>query len=483
MEAAPPNLPPVPKISPSARLSSGRPQSLNWPLLALLVFLAGLVPIIVGFSLYFEFLGDESAPNDTDLLARAAPVPEEENGLVQLCTLNGTLLDFSAFATRSYKESVDLEAILNGDEHDDVLVDSFLWQARPALASLDNILVLPHFEIPKVQTLNKQLAETPYAVDVRQVLELSALRARQTGDFNLAVTEIKRLRRLATRFSENETDLVNLFTAGSLDERAARAARDLLNDPASTPASRAVLAQAWAVPFSWTTAMQRADCGEYRRMIYTFDHLPETISANAHSGDTLEQIPKPLKDWGQRMILQRNRTRREVAAVLRQIQAALDGPYGKIDPSLTKSPHDALAALPTNFPSNLVGEIFVQMTTDMLRHEIASPYLYSTQDRLVQTALAARNYYDGNHALPQTLAALVPEYLPAVPLDPFDGQPLRYNPARGLIYSVGTDLKDNGGSKSVDLPHEAKEYTDPLADKQQPTLVLRFQNSAPAATP
>lgn len=40
--------------------------------------------------------------------------------------------------------------------------------------------------------------------------------------------------------------------------------------------------------------------------------------------------------------------------------------------------------------------------------------------------------------------------LPAVPLDPFDGQPLRYDPTRRMIWSVGPDGVDNGGDEAED---------------------------------
>jgi hypothetical protein len=51
---------------------------------------------------------------------------------------------------------------------------------------------------------------------------------------------------------------------------------------------------------------------------------------------------------------------------------------------------------------------------------------------------------------PQSLAQLTPELLKEVPLDPFDGRPLRYRRlADGVvIWSVGLDGKDNGGRLS-----------------------------------
>jgi len=50
---------------------------------------------------------------------------------------------------------------------------------------------------------------------------------------------------------------------------------------------------------------------------------------------------------------------------------------------------------------------------------------------------------------PESLQELVPEYLDAVPLDPFDGEPFRYSAEKGLVYSVGKNLTDEGGSSMM----------------------------------
>lgn len=54
--------------------------------------------------------------------------------------------------------------------------------------------------------------------------------------------------------------------------------------------------------------------------------------------------------------------------------------------------------------------------------------------------------------LPETLDALVPALLDAVPLDPFDGKPLRYIHPDGdtyTVYSIGTDLVDDLGAAQI----------------------------------
>ncbi len=64
------------------------------------------------------------------------------------------------------------------------------------------------------------------------------------------------------------------------------------------------------------------------------------------------------------------------------------------------------------------------------------------------TALATERYRLAKGRWPERLDELVPDYLPAVPGDPFDGKPLRLRRMDDgiMIYSIGTDGVDNGGN-------------------------------------
>ncbi|MGA2241076.1 MAG: hypothetical protein ABSH11_03450 [Verrucomicrobiota bacterium] len=68
---------------------------------------------------------------------------------------------------------------------------------------------------------------------------------------------------------------------------------------------------------------------------------------------------------------------------------------------------------------------------------------------LATTALAIERFRLAHGRLPENLNELVPQFLSAVPSDPFDGQPLRYpRLAKGyVIYSIGRDGHDDGGQK------------------------------------
>jgi hypothetical protein len=53
--------------------------------------------------------------------------------------------------------------------------------------------------------------------------------------------------------------------------------------------------------------------------------------------------------------------------------------------------------------------------------------------------------------IPDSLAELVPDFLPAVPQDPFDGQPVRFKKrTKGyIVYSIGPNFQDDGGKERV----------------------------------
>jgi hypothetical protein len=80
--------------------------------------------------------------------------------------------------------------------------------------------------------------------------------------------------------------------------------------------------------------------------------------------------------------------------------------------------------------------------------------------RCMLTLLAVERYRRQQGAWPKTLAELTPKLLKAVPLDPYDGKPLRYMevPDGVIVYSIGPDRADDGGR--INRAHPAATGTD-----------------------
>jgi hypothetical protein len=73
--------------------------------------------------------------------------------------------------------------------------------------------------------------------------------------------------------------------------------------------------------------------------------------------------------------------------------------------------------------------------------------------RIVITAIALKRFQLQHGNYPEKLSELTPEFLASVPLDPVDGQPLRYrrnSDGTYLLYSIGENGVDDGGNPSLE---------------------------------
>lgn len=65
--------------------------------------------------------------------------------------------------------------------------------------------------------------------------------------------------------------------------------------------------------------------------------------------------------------------------------------------------------------------------------------------------MACKIYHRQHKKYPDNISELGPNLLPAKPLDPFTGQPLKYHPKKDgfIVYSLGSNKKDDGGRMSM----------------------------------
>lgn len=77
----------------------------------------------------------------------------------------------------------------------------------------------------------------------------------------------------------------------------------------------------------------------------------------------------------------------------------------------------------------------------------SSAHQYAQTRDAALTAIALELFKRRHGDYPASLSELTPTFLPRVPLDIFDGSPLKYQVRSGrpLLYSVGTDRKDDAG--------------------------------------
>ncbi len=86
-----------------------------------------------------------------------------------------------------------------------------------------------------------------------------------------------------------------------------------------------------------------------------------------------------------------------------------------------------------------------------LHRFVLTDLAHMTRMRVAGVAIAVEQYRLAGNTLPEQLADLVPTFAPEVPLDPYDGRPLRYRRLEQgyVVYSIGKDLTDDGGKERV----------------------------------
>lgn len=144
---------------------------------------------------------------------------------------------------------------------------------------------------------------------------------------------------------------------------------------------------------------------------------------------------------------------------------ALDSPVPKAIPLLREMEdlQNKAAGNTHPFLDAFKKDRFSLLTTEELQ---VSPALLSelktvAQVRLAVTALAVERWRSAHGGrVPELISEITPNFLSAIPSDPFDGRPLRFKQLEKgyVIYSIGEDLTDDGGKTKTANAADSNHY-------------------------
>lgn len=103
--------------------------------------------------------------------------------------------------------------------------------------------------------------------------------------------------------------------------------------------------------------------------------------------------------------------------------------------------------------------IMVRLFVPATKQVCMSAWHTAARNRQAVVAIALERFFASKGQYPAKLEELVPDFLPAVPADPCDDQPMRYRLTPGgrfSLWSVGLDRKDDSGRVTVDAKGSAK---------------------------
>lgn len=200
--------------------------------------------------------------------------------------------------------------------------------------------------------------------------------------------------------------------------------------------------------------------------------LYESIHADSGFGSVLEAAKMKL-------LFHRNRTTNRFFQAYRETIQELDQPVCVRNFPINEAFEAHINERPMLWhvrSRNPIGKVFGDLLLPSLDKVMRIVALAEFRTRATYLSIALKSYQLDTGQLPEHLSELVPEYLSEIPKDPYDGQPLRYSRDRLIIYSVGTDGLDSGGSNQLFL-HQLPDDEDQDSaeqDELEPTVPLRF---------
>jgi hypothetical protein len=435
-------------LESSVKTAPRSPWHWAWKVLLFLVMIGG------AFALAWFY--DEPPPDDTDLLVTFPSFPENDpdNGFLLLSEA-GELTDVWPNENPAFTDEI-LETIFeNPSQMDLAKAKELMALNESAWAAYQQVWVKPRFYNPK------PLGDAfRWGRALMSYSRLGYLRANilfKEGRTDEALLELEQLADNLSKSREPEGR--ELMVAFLTNLATSRLVRQTLQENCQNLATKKQCLHAMRILDKSENAMSASRFKMVLRMEYMF--IREKMENNGEKlMEELREMKKNgwIKDIPTRFSVKPNALLREHAELLRGRLADYSSdvyvPYSAPPPPKSSIPY-------------FIREWFFGKWLEIEKEPewrgwfkaentaYGSAWSLTIKNkalvRLTQTTLALRAYWlEHDHQLPPTLDALVPEYLPEMPADPFGRSkiPIRYDAERRLLWSIGSDGIDDGGDDS-----------------------------------
>ena len=435
------------------------------------------VPLLMTVWFYIggiEF-GDTSLPDDADLLWTPPVVADEDNAFVAiLATTN--LINCATLGTNSWGK-VDMSFVsgyanintnrdstarrIRADPGAGEKADRILAGNEAFYAAFAKGLERKGFRntLPPISK-EVRFSMLPFHVmgSMSNLWRLKIQREMERGEWSAAVSDVETLHRFGRVVSDNAATIVDLMVGNSIEGMVSGKIQDLVSCGELTASQLARLAElvdadvkaepenvSRIIKAEYSLARAHLDSlspesflSLVRMAFNTMVRLKEicakipgvSLPDDSRSTRAAECLIRAIVRWPGyfRYMLHRKTTQKRLADVAHK---ALKG---EID--------DAASEDGSIFSRNGIGRTFVRNLAFAYQQALVGkdrlrPVFARARTQLVVAAARYRLAHDGE--MPPTLDALVPQYLPAVPPDPWskDGKPFSYDAAAGVVWSVG----------------------------------------------
>ena len=405
-------------------------------------------------ALYARFIArDVPLPEDSDLvLPPRIKIPDEENGFAQLVAIAEAMPDFDYGWLDRFREhplydpaseSLDLRSAQESTWAGSALRERALElfaETDEAFEAVDRVLTLEHWQQPEFSpddSLDRSNA-LGRVIDHSTWLRCDILLMEGRG--RDALGEAVRLIAVGRQVRRSAATLGVFMQGLRFEINGLKLIRKVCRHDRSS-------------------ATREADFTAALRRLPTTESLERDL-ARAVRRDYSDARDRILHE-GADLSFKPHRTLAELADHTRRFIETLRRPLLEQEPRSTR--RGLIERSTAAITGNSVGSALADLSNFDREGTLKITTKFRWQLDATRLLLALEIHRLRHDSLPPTLEALVPAILPAVPRDPYDGKPLRYDPVRGVIWSIGEDGVDSGGLEQSDFS---------VFDADEPTLWL-----------
>ncbi|GEM_PF-2429693 len=410
-----------------------------WILASLLAVL-GLVGLILMFLLFhLKRNQDIDLPDFSDLAPTRQPIPDEVNAYPLLLEASEVYVE---------DEQERWAAYYKGGEQDPVPLYPLIESNQVAFSKVRESTPLSGYWFTMEYSYDSLMPELSVWMNLGRLMMLDAERSRLEGRYDEAALRLIDLNQFGLKVGSDGAALHSQLAGIAISQLGIQQTGVMIRDP-NCPVSALTRME---VSLREGERFLDGSAESLRSEFTMIKTMFEQLSQEAGSIEGVTGQPEnPMQNvplvWG--YMYHPNRSLLLAAEYLRPfirntkefpVPLPLDTQKDMWDDWNSLSPQEQ-AIRPNSMGMLALGITLPAVTRAIDR--TAQAYASREATRLM---IGLRLYEFKNGNLPETLEELVPAIFPELPLDPFSGLPFRYDRERALIWSVGPDRVDQGGS-------------------------------------
>lgn len=301
---------------------------------------------------------------------------------------------------------------------------------------------------PPVETIGTLTPHVNPWLHMGRVLDARARLARLDGRFADAADDLAVGLRFGHLVQKDASSLITYLVGVAIFSSFADSALELARDPAVPPETLVRLAEELETVGPFAGGLAQGIKSEQRIACHVVDGLRDQRSSVASIGWSDLQDGKRLLARLQKFkyCFKPNQTKRNMSAVHRRVIANAPRIYADM---VRGAPDEGEMGRFSVLQPNVFGKYLFMILIPGFDKTLESKCGTESVLAGAKLAVACHRFERDRGRFPETLQELVPDFLGEVPRDPYDGAPFRYSAEKGLVWAVGKNLTDDGGSTRV----------------------------------